>query len=595
MLAAAVLATVNLAAVTSDPARERAPAPFVVLTDTGDRRDDLPVAARHPSPDPFERELTRGFSGRLLRLYQMAQRFAHSERPPQPAYLLLSNNQGGFPRVGLYLDGRSMPDTAYVDLHRDGDLTNRFGAMNQIYPHELLHVIVSDLVGPPPPGRDNQVHAIGVRTDRVTAFSEGFAEHAQVMAVEAEGAAADTRRLPADAEKLAETARLFDQYFHAAATRWSIAPKARMTFVMWFSRSEQVLRYHAVRGNLFARAVPVPNHLRHDLYRAYLIENAMPGPIDGTPKSAARMVATEGVVSALFYRLVSSRVLQQQYRDDDFYRQFGVARADLDPVDNVYLKLFAAIKAGGYDTVAVMDAYMRLFPDDAAAVRAILESTLLGQELPRAPAIWLMSERLKTGRSLFDQYRGMPRAHTFDLNAASWVDLASVRGMTPGVSAAILANAPFASVADLRRVPGAGRVAAEMERMETAYRAHVNAPDGRDSLSFRGVLVPYLWRALSVALACAVTSAVLYRAVRRVRWYRLAFNGVAVAIVGLVAGWTIDQGTGVLALAAPIAFWGLPAAVIALWRTRSPRSAALVLAAWSLASIVPALLVRPIG
>jgi hypothetical protein len=576
------------------PATPRAES-FVLLSDTGERRDDLPVVVPHPSPEPYVTELTRGFSGRLLRLYPMVQRFAHPERQPQPAYLVLSGNQGGFPRFGMYLDGRRLPHAAYVDLHRNGDLANRFGAMNQIYPHELLHIIVTDLLGPPPGGRANQIHAIGVRTDRVTAFSEGFAEHAQLMAVDAEGVAPDTRRLLSDAGRLARANEQSAAYRDAVAARWSIAPKARMTFALWFSPTEQVLRYHAVRDNLFAREAPVPRHLRADLYRAYLLENTMPGPSRGAPKSAARMVATEGVISTLFYRLASSDTLRRQYRDDGFYRAFGVARAEIDPVDNVYVKLFAAIKAGAYDAVAVVDAYTRLFPEDAGAVGEVVRSTLLGQELPRAEAIWLMSDRLTTGRSLFDQYRGMPRAHTFDLNAASALDLLSVRGVTPEMAAAILAAAPYQSVDDLRRAPGAASVAGEFAQREAAYREHVSRPDARGSLSFRGILYPYLWRALYAVLACAVLSGALYAAVRRARWYRLVINGVAVALVGLVAGWTIDAGTGVLAFAAPIGILGMPAAVIALWRTRSPRSAGVVLAAWALASLVPALIVRPMG
>jgi hypothetical protein len=65
--------------------------------------------------------------------------------------------------------------------------------------------------------------------------------------------------------------------------------------------------------------------------------------------------------------------------------------------------------------------------------------------------------------------------------------------------------------------------------------------------------------------------------------------------VGLVAGWTIDTGTGVLALALPLALFGVPGAIIGMWRARSIRAAGPVLAAWALASLVPLVLVRPIG
>jgi hypothetical protein len=184
------------------------------------------------------------------------QRFAHPDRQPQPGYLLLSNNQGGFPRFGMLLDGRSMPDTAYVDLHRNGNLTNRFGAMNQIYPHELLHLMVSDLLGPMPDGRDNQVHALGVRTDRVTAFSEGFAEHAQPMAVEAQGVSPVTSRLPSDPELLAAAGEQFAAYRDAVAARWSIAPSADVRRVV---QPAQGVPHHAVKGTSSSANTELPD------------------------------------------------------------------------------------------------------------------------------------------------------------------------------------------------------------------------------------------------------------------------------------------------------------------------------------------------
>jgi hypothetical protein len=103
-----------------------------VLSDSGQERDGLAVAASHPDPDPYPRVLTRGYSGRLVRLYRLVQRLT----------------------------------------------------IDQIFPHELLHIIVHNLAGPPPDGNSNQIHAIGVKTDRGTAFSEGFAEHAQIMAID---------------------------------------------------------------------------------------------------------------------------------------------------------------------------------------------------------------------------------------------------------------------------------------------------------------------------------------------------------------------------------------------------------------------------
>jgi hypothetical protein len=103
----------------------------------------------------------------------------------------------------------------------------------------------------------------------------------------------------------------FEAYSRAMTARWAVAPKARMTFLLWFSRGEQVLRYHGVKDNLFAHEPDVPERLltTGGAYRAYLLENVMPGRADARPKSAARLLATEGFVGALFYGFLNTAVV----------------------------------------------------------------------------------------------------------------------------------------------------------------------------------------------------------------------------------------------------------------------------------------------
>jgi hypothetical protein len=126
---------------------EAAAPPLLVLTATGEQREGLTVAVPDPDGERYLRALTRGYAARLLRLYPLAQRFAHPGRAPQPGLLVLSDNEGGFPRRGLYLEG-PRPDIRWVDLHRRSQPDGRFGAVDQIFPHELLHIMVSDLAGP---------------------------------------------------------------------------------------------------------------------------------------------------------------------------------------------------------------------------------------------------------------------------------------------------------------------------------------------------------------------------------------------------------------------------------------------------------------
>jgi hypothetical protein len=57
---------------------------------------------------------------------------------------------------------------------------------------------------------------------------------------------------------------------------------------------------------------------------------------------------------------------------------------------------------------------------------------------------------------LFDQFRVLPQPLSFDLNTASRTELFTLRGMRDELAARLESAAPFATVDDVRRVPGAG-------------------------------------------------------------------------------------------------------------------------------------------
>jgi hypothetical protein len=431
---------------------------LVLLGPTGQTRDGLPVLTRRADAVHVGEALTRGFSGRLLRLYALEQEFLRQAagHQPEPAYLLLSDRQGGFPEFGFYLDGERKADAGWVDLHRSGRVWGRFGAMDQVFPHELLHVIVHQLAGEPRESGGNQVHAIGVRTDPVTAFTEGFAEHVQILAVDDADALPETRALATDSGRWRSAEALFAGYGRDLAAWWPFVLPSQIRVPLWFSQSEQVLRYHAVKANRFAREAALPESLlaRQDKYAAYLFQNTAVPEAAGPPKPAAVMLSTEGVVSHLFWRFVTDRALQSRYLDDRTLGRFGTKASEVTPLENVYLKLFLALHAGRPSTTAeLLRAYVRLFPDDAPDAARLVREALLGQDLPEGPEIWLANDGLMTGTSLFDQYRALPRAHTFDVNAATLLDWLSVPGVTRDAARRLVARTPYRRIEDLLAAP----------------------------------------------------------------------------------------------------------------------------------------------
>jgi len=592
-----VLATAQASGALSPDTTE--PPLLVVVSDTGLEREGLPVFTQAPDGRRWLEALERGFSGRLLRLYRRVQtkRFGRDGTPIEPAYLALTGHQGGFPRYGFFLDGTAKRGVAYIDLHRNSHLSGRFGGTDQIFPHELMHVIVRQLAGEMPEGEANQVHAIGVRTDRSTAFNEGFAEAAQVLAVEDPEATPETRALAADTRVAQSAEASVAQYRHALTAAWAPVPRIRMTFPLWFNQSEQVLRYHAVKSNRFAFEPPIPHRLLHgpDVYRAYLIENIVPGDLSGVRKSPTRMLATEGVVAALFSRWVADQAMQSSYREESFYAPFGVKPKDVPPLENAYLKLFHALERGKpQDARALWRTYVTEFPEEAPAVEAVLRSIGFDPHWQPTVEIWLANPAFKTGTSLFDQFRGLPRQHTFDLNAASLVDLMSVKGMTLGTADAVRRQAPYTKLSDLRRVPAVSlALAGTFERMEAAMqRQRAEAAEQTASMNFSGILMPYAYRGALWLVLTSVLAGLLYVRARPIRWWRAVLNGFLAALLGLGAAWISDGLGGTISWLLPVALCGLPGALWQLvWRKSAP-SAGRVLVAWALAAFAPFLVTR---
>lgn len=470
---------------------------LVVLRDTGQRGEDgLPVLLPDEGAGPVAEALLRGFSGRLLRLYRMIQERLcrqgeggpepEPEVEPEPAYLVLSSNDGGFARSGFYLGAQKNSHTWYVDLKRGGPLTGAWGAVDQIFPHELGHVIMRRLAGRFPPGGANQVHAVPVRTDPSLAFDEGFAEHLQVMAMDDPDAAQDTKALARDPAPPRFMDEQLDGYCRELAGCRADATEAEAgpvpvpaggfmrRFPMWFGRVEQIQRYHAVKENRFARDPVLPDGLLDtpDPYSAYLAENIVPGGPGGRPRAPARAFFTEGFVSTFFVRLISRHEVRRDRpggaaageevpggaaagEEERRARLGGVAGGGLSPLENAYLKVFHVLNAARPRSLeGFVAAYRAAFPEEAAALDTLLRELLHGQEHRPAPAIWLANPWFSTGTSVFDQYRCVPRPHTFDLNAASLADLVGVPGIDRDLARRIVELAPFESLSQLECVPG---------------------------------------------------------------------------------------------------------------------------------------------
>jgi hypothetical protein len=224
--------------------------------------------------ESLQRESAQGATAAVLALDELAMRIAGL--PVTTTWLYLSQEDGGFARHGFWLregDAMRWVDEAMVDLVVDADSVAD-GSFEEIFAHELGHVMLRRLMPNLPAGYSRTPHHSFSVTDQQTAFDEGWATHFQALA------------------------RLLTQNGRLRAQDAGLEGKADTA--SWLSNLDRAMRIDGMRRNWFVfRQLPRPGSdprtavERHDL--SPLFDRA-------ELKSAAQMLACEGAVATFFYR-----------------------------------------------------------------------------------------------------------------------------------------------------------------------------------------------------------------------------------------------------------------------------------------------------
>jgi hypothetical protein len=581
-------ATGSAAGPTTDP-----DSPSCVLLRRSKRRlprgqsGDVLVAA-DPGRDAVARRVTLAFAdpagapSLALRLHRLVQdRVARDPSTPdsvravleEPTYLFLSDRQGGFPGRTFWREQpngslRAMPGVPFVDMPvGETDLDwSRFGGFAEIFPHELAHIMMRELAGDATRKASNAIHFVTVRTDPWMAFTEGWGEHFQPVALDL-GPGSAARELRARPPYAADSGWL--ARFAREQARGSWFRPANLAFLFWQGKGEQQLRDGAVRGNCFIHLVPLPRELqdgRRAARETMLYRDVVP-PAEVAPlKNGPQVMASEGIVSTFFYRLVTDRRLQETYRESAFYESFLAAgeaplrapaevRRRFPPLVNVYLKLFEVfhhdvtweVGTGRPPLLQVVAGYAARYPDEAEAIFAIFLDVTRGVSVDReaarrqaepgyledlrkrllcgearldgnlGPPLWLLNRQFRGGFGVFRYFFLRPPL-TFDLNAADAADLRTVPGVTVELADRIVAvretRGFYRSIDDLAGVPGfTPALTARFQGMRTAMERMLDRPLGHDDDSkFAGLLVPMLFGSYAVAALWQVGRALVLAA-----------------------------------------------------------------------------------
>jgi len=433
-----------------------------------------------------------------------------------PTYLLMSQEEGGFPRHGFWLADpkgqRQLVLAGYVDLVVNQDSVKE-GSLEEIFSHELAHQILGELVDRLPSGDSRNMHQSMTITDDSTAFDEGYAEHFQPLVRDG------TTNLHLRALTNGTTSTDLD--------------------ILWISRVDQQLRTDGVKRNLFIHCKALPAAVLDagtDPYRLYVDNETSTAFLNDELRNGQQMMASEGVVATLFYRIVNETALRDHYRELAFYRPFlradmsaGRLHQTISSYENVNLKLFVAMRraakaiaSGVPPMIAVVNSYAAVFPDEAPTIYKVFLETTRGatasQELAEAferaardgrggdigafrsdsssafsmlnsttdrvargelavdanlgPQLWLVNTDFQIAPAIWTSERTL--SLTLNLNAATEVDLMTIPGVDLATARKIVstrrARGFFRSLDDLNPIltpPLAQKFRAMSEQMKT--------------------------------------------------------------------------------------------------------------------------------
>lgn len=200
--------------------------------------------------------------------------------PDDPPLVIVTDWTDPCEVVGLRLETDAgiteYPDLCFLGLYTDWDAIEKSG-IETIFAHELSHLWLHRLGFDIGLSQSNRFHTCTAITDPYMAFSEGFAEHLEIVSGERMGLRYDG---------------FYDQGYDLNA---------------WLSYRDSALRVHAVRNNrfLYLTADPEPEELE-SYARFHAAHNTSSAFLPERLKNGSQAIASEGLIASFFYQLYKS-------------------------------------------------------------------------------------------------------------------------------------------------------------------------------------------------------------------------------------------------------------------------------------------------
>lgn len=459
----------------------------IFLLPAGESSDGSPIFREMTEKDEVffraKNKFARGFMAESTYLYGMIQNYLLNTgkiKEPEPVYLAFTDNVGGFGKFGFTLlnaQGQKVakPDVGYIDLNKSVLDANpaKVSSYTQIYPHELGHLMLKHLSGEGD-GFASSVHYFCTVTDYVTAFSEGFSEHFENVAVDVEPDGRIKKTIEQDIRDI-NMGMPKKLYGYTRDNTWPLRQGYyQLTMPMWFQRLENMKRHSFVDSRLViynTRMADISNTWQYILYRN---SACWPEP-RLQPRSSSQAAATEGVISSFFTRLARNKDFKKLFYPNEMYAPFiragfqtdSMIHKEVTPLRNFYLKMFLVLNEyvrmdnpSKAPIVQFIEGYCTKFPEEKEKVLKIWAEAS-GRDFmqePPLPEIWILNKDAKHYPWPMAQFGPTSSVYSINLNTADSVDFMSFKGINPEEAAAIISwrnkQGGFKTLSDINAVEG---------------------------------------------------------------------------------------------------------------------------------------------
>lgn len=435
---------------------------ITVLSPAGETYGGYPVFERYSGRQESILVFKNTFIEKFIELYREAVKY--KDMKSEPIYLVLKPESGCYGRTGFYLkagetldDKREVPyielDKAYLD-----DNSKDIQSIAQLFSHEMGHVLLKltapDLVEPEIGSID--IHYSNVITDYYTAFSEGFAEHFEIISRLEE----DNQELRSAIDRNTEKAEKKINKLIPKIKRDFVLPMRldyyRAAAVLWFQQFEAIKRQNLpVTGdcaykNGYSRLVNVEKTL---LYR----DTGLWQDKDHK-RSLAQSLSTEAVISRFFFLL-------RQNGNDPLVEHYG-------KVFNVFNKHISTKE--GSPLIEFVKGYLDEYPQERVNVlKSFREATGYVYMEETAPQIWLItkSPHIVTQMDSFGAFKAP--VYCFNINTCEVDDLLKLPGITKGEAERIISyrdsKGYFGSMGEFYNIEGISH-----KTMDILYKFNAN-------------------------------------------------------------------------------------------------------------------------